>query len=165
MVFSLTDWTSGSDRDARLASMHLEASKKTTHVIDIRGGPATTPAAAWYMVAGMRCSEENKAALAAALDAYLRGIFHCGTFRPVFHHVGVSKTDPQMVLSVQGWPSRQEAEEYWHVSVLSVKITTSFVNTNVAKSKEHSAFYPAVKGLMAMDLGPFQGTLSEVQQQ
>lgn len=145
--------------------MHPVANKETTHGIDIRGGPATTPAAGWYMVSGMRCPEENMAALSAALDAYLRGIFHCGTFMPVFHHLGVSRTDPQMVLSVQGWPSREAAEEYWHVSVLSVKITTSRVDTNVAKSKEHWAFYPAVKDLMVMDLGPFQGPLSGGQQQ
>ncbi|KAB5525516.1 hypothetical protein GE09DRAFT_473298 [Coniochaeta sp. 2T2.1] len=87
-----------------------------THALDMSGGPSTTPAAAWYMITGMRTPLQNQDALAAAIDAYLRGIFHCGTFSPVFHHVGVSKTDPEMVLSVQGWPSREAAEEYWDVS-------------------------------------------------
>ncbi|OBT54400.1 hypothetical protein VE04_10333 [Pseudogymnoascus sp. 24MN13] len=139
-ILSLTDL----DCDTQLASSEQLASNRetTTHSIDIPEGPATTPVAGWYMVGGMRCPEENKAALAASLDAYLRGIFHCGTFAPVFHHVGVSRTDPAMVLSVQGWPTREAADEYWH-------------------SKEHWAFYPAVKDLMVMDLGPFQGALSE----
>lgn len=69
------------------------------------------------MVTGMRCPRKDQEALAAAIDAYLRGIFHCGKFAPVFHHLGVSKTDRDMVLSVQAWPSREAAEEYWDVSI------------------------------------------------
>jgi hypothetical protein len=90
--------------------------------MDMRGGPATTPVAAWYMVTGMRCLKKDQEALAASLDAYLRGIFHCGKFAPVFHHFGVSKTDPDLVFSVQGWPSREAADEYWDVSDIPVRI-------------------------------------------
>ncbi|KAB5554318.1 hypothetical protein GE09DRAFT_1221834 [Coniochaeta sp. 2T2.1] len=113
-----------------------------THALDMSGGPSTTPAAAWYMITGMRTPLRNQDALAAAIDAYLRGIFHCGTFSPVFHHVGVSKTDPEMVMSVQGWPSREAAEEYWDSDI-------------------HWAFDPAVRDMMVIDFGPFKGGLKE----
>jgi hypothetical protein len=113
-ILRLADWETVSEYEAHAAS---GASPPTSiHLVEIPGGPATTPRSAWYLVSGMRTPDKHQPALAASLDAYLRGIFHCGDFSPIFHHVGVSKTDPQMVISVQGWPSREAAEHYWHVS-------------------------------------------------
>ncbi|KAB5581035.1 hypothetical protein GE09DRAFT_1213466 [Coniochaeta sp. 2T2.1] len=137
-VLRLADWASASDYETHVASRPTAAgTTTTTHLVPIPGGPATTPPSAWYMVSGMRTPDKNKPALAASLDAYLRGIFHCGEFAPVFHHVGVSLTDPEVVLSVQGWPSKGEAEKYWF-------------------HKIHWDYNPAVKDLMVVDFGPFQ---------
>lgn len=117
-ILRFADWISSSEYDAYLSSAARPQADKdgVAHLIDICKGPSTTPLAAWYLFSGMRCPKKNQAALAAGLDAYLRGIFHCGTFAPVFHHVGVSQSDPELIISVQGWPSREAADEYWHVS-------------------------------------------------
>jgi hypothetical protein len=79
-------------------------------------GSETTPKAGYYLCNLMKTSLRDQPALAAGLDAYLRGVFTCGVFKPVFHHVAVSREDPQIVISLQGWPSRAEGREYWDVS-------------------------------------------------
>jgi hypothetical protein len=66
----------------------------------------------------MKVTKAQQPALAAALDAYLRGVFHCGAFEPVFHHNVVSREDPEIIVNIQGWPNRDAGREYWTVSRL-----------------------------------------------
>jgi hypothetical protein len=66
----------------------------------------------------MYSAKAKRPALAAAMDAYLRGIFTCGKFKPVFHHIVESKENPGMIISMQGWNSADELHEYWDVSIM-----------------------------------------------
>ncbi|KAF2431208.1 hypothetical protein EJ08DRAFT_191644 [Tothia fuscella] len=92
----------------------------------------TTPKAGYYLINVMRVKKAKQPALAAALDAYLRGVFHCGEFEPVFHHNFLSREDPEIYVNVQGWPSREAGREYW-------------------TSKIHTNFFPAVVEMLSMD--------------
>jgi hypothetical protein len=75
-----------------------------------------TPKANWYLCKIVKSPRESQPALAAAIDAYLRGVFHCGRFNPVFYHFLPSEEDSEIFLSLQGWPSAEEGQEYWDVS-------------------------------------------------
>lgn len=108
----------------------------TSHTIELPTGTAQTPKAGWYLCAGMYFAKAKRPALASAMDAYLRGIFSCGKFKPVFHHIAESKENPGMIVSIQGWDSAAEAHEYWDVS-----IPTTWIQKN------HVLTYPRAKNI------------------
>ena len=77
---------------------------------------SATPQAGFYFVNLMPVPVDKQPALAAAINAYLRGIFYCPDHKPVFHHIAVSKEDPEVIVSFQGWPTEETAWHYWNVS-------------------------------------------------
>jgi hypothetical protein len=79
-------------------------------------GLPKTPNGNFYFLSFIKCPRKNQPAIVAALDAYLRGIVSCGKFTTIFHHVAVSREDPEMILSFQAYPSKEDALFYWNVS-------------------------------------------------
>jgi hypothetical protein len=109
----------------------LTADGKMSYSFIIPQGSDTTPEAKYYLCNLMKATPENQPALAAALDAYLRGIFSCGAFKnAVFHHIAVSREDPEIIVSLQGWPSKEEGKEYWDVSLFP-KASKSFTSFEI----------------------------------
>jgi len=100
---------------------------------EYKGSLEKTPKCGWYSFSYMKSKKEKQPALAAMLDAYLRGIFHCGTFEPIFHHVTMSREDPDIMISLQGWPSKEQGDHYWNHQI-------------------HKAVYPAVADLTHIPL-------------
>jgi hypothetical protein len=78
----------------------------------------TTPKSAWFLCKIVKSPISKQPALAASIDAYLRGVFCCGRFNPIFYHFLPSEEDPEIFLSLQGWPSEEEGRAYWDVSLL-----------------------------------------------
>jgi hypothetical protein len=86
------------------------------YTIELPGSTATTPKSGYYLCNLMKSPPQNHKAICASLDAYLRGIFYCGVFDPVFHHIAVTHEDPEIVISFQGWPNKAAGQIYWDVS-------------------------------------------------
>src|ERR1700712_297655 len=58
--------------------------KSVSYTFNTTEGAQSTPRSGYYLLNLMRCPKENQPTLAAAMDAYLRGIYYCGTFKLIF---------------------------------------------------------------------------------
>jgi hypothetical protein len=94
----------------------LRGEKVVSYTFKAARGPSSTPRAGYYFVNLLRCPKQNLPAIAAAMDGFVRGAYHCGTFKMIFDHLIVSEEDPEIVLSLQGFSSEEDAKFYFNVS-------------------------------------------------
>jgi hypothetical protein len=83
---------------------------------ETKNGPGSEEPSTYFLLNLMRCPKDRQDTLAAAMDAYLRGIYHCGEFKLLFHHLAIAKENPEIIVSFQGYPTAEDAKHYWNVS-------------------------------------------------
>jgi hypothetical protein len=90
--------------------------KVVSYTFKATGGPTSTPQTGYYLINLLRCQKQNLPILAAAMDAYSRGVYHCGTFKMIFNNLITAEEDPELIMSLQGFPSERDAMFYFNAS-------------------------------------------------
>lgn len=142
----------------------MEPKGADTICYTFKGGASTVlpPKSAFYLCGIVRSPRKDHPALAASIDAYPRGVFCCGRYNSIFYHFLPSEQDPEIFLSLQGWPSEREGREYWEVSPRFASALWLIISLmQMAQGDIHMNFWPAMWPLMTV-AGGWEGGLQTV---
>jgi hypothetical protein len=78
-------------------------------------GSPTSSVAGWYIISHLTVPQSDHLEYISLMDQYLQDIFD--TMKPVFHHSGTSLENPEVLVSIWGWESEKDAQEYMVVSL------------------------------------------------